>query len=245
MFDFVRKHTKVMQFVLFLLIFPSFVLFGLEGYNRFKEKGEAVAKVDGARDHAGRVGRRAQAGGRAPAPADAHARRQAAGFARRRATPRWSAWCATACWPRPPTKSKLATSDQRLARELQQNELIASLRGPDGKLDMARYRQLVARAGHDARDVREPACAPTCPRARCWPASAAPASRRRRRPRLSLDAFFEKREVQVARFDAADYAGQGQADRCRARGLLQEPTRRSSRRPSRPASSTWCSTSTR
>ncbi|HMA06652.1 MAG TPA: SurA N-terminal domain-containing protein, partial [Ramlibacter sp.] len=47
MFDFVRKHTRVMQFLLFLLIFPSFVLFGLEGYNRFKEKGEAVAKVDG------------------------------------------------------------------------------------------------------------------------------------------------------------------------------------------------------
>src|SRR6187431_3382665 len=47
MFDFVRKHTRVMQFILFLLIFPSFVLFGLEGYNRFNEKGEAVAKVDG------------------------------------------------------------------------------------------------------------------------------------------------------------------------------------------------------
>ena len=45
MFDFVRKHTRVMQFILFLLIFPSFVLFGLEGYNRFNEKGEAVAKV--------------------------------------------------------------------------------------------------------------------------------------------------------------------------------------------------------
>src|SRR5215204_3335776 len=47
MFDFVRKHTRVMQLLLFLLIFPSFVLFGLEGYNRFKDKGEAVAKVDG------------------------------------------------------------------------------------------------------------------------------------------------------------------------------------------------------
>ena len=47
MFEFVRKHNKIMQWVLFLLIFPSFVLFGLEGYNRYKEKGETVAKVDG------------------------------------------------------------------------------------------------------------------------------------------------------------------------------------------------------
>src|SRR3954471_14178358 len=47
MFDFVRKHTRIMQVLLFLLIFPSFVLFGLEGYNRFRERGEAVSKVDG------------------------------------------------------------------------------------------------------------------------------------------------------------------------------------------------------
>ena len=32
MFDFVRKHMKIMQFVLFLLIVPSFVLFGVQGY---------------------------------------------------------------------------------------------------------------------------------------------------------------------------------------------------------------------
>jgi peptidyl-prolyl cis-trans isomerase D len=47
MFDFVRKHTRIMQLLLFLLIFPSFVLFGVDGYNRFVEKGEAVAVVDG------------------------------------------------------------------------------------------------------------------------------------------------------------------------------------------------------
>src|SRR6478609_1036018 len=47
MFDFVRKHTKIMQLILFLLIFPSFVLVGINGYNRMNEKGAAVAKVDG------------------------------------------------------------------------------------------------------------------------------------------------------------------------------------------------------
>jgi len=47
MFDFVRKHTKIMMFVMFLLIIPSFVLFGIDGYNRFRETGEIVARVDG------------------------------------------------------------------------------------------------------------------------------------------------------------------------------------------------------
>jgi peptidyl-prolyl cis-trans isomerase D len=47
MFEFVRKHNRVMQVLLFILIVPSFLLFGLEGYNRYQEKGETVAKVDG------------------------------------------------------------------------------------------------------------------------------------------------------------------------------------------------------
>jgi peptidyl-prolyl cis-trans isomerase D len=56
-------------------------------------------------------------------------------------------WCATACWPLRLKRSNLTTSDQRLAQELQANESIASLRKPDGKLDMDRYRQLVGAQG--------------------------------------------------------------------------------------------------
>ena len=47
MFDFVRKHTKIMMFVMFLLIIPSFVLFGIDGYKQFKEKGAVVARIAG------------------------------------------------------------------------------------------------------------------------------------------------------------------------------------------------------
>ena len=32
MFDFFRKYNKIMMIVLFLLIIPSFVLFGVERY---------------------------------------------------------------------------------------------------------------------------------------------------------------------------------------------------------------------
>jgi peptidyl-prolyl cis-trans isomerase D len=48
MFDFFRKHMRVLQFVLVLLIFPSFIFFGIQGYSRFTEGSNAtVAKVDG------------------------------------------------------------------------------------------------------------------------------------------------------------------------------------------------------
>jgi peptidyl-prolyl cis-trans isomerase D len=48
MFDFFRKHMRVMQFALVLLIFPSFVFFGVQGYSSFMSGGNAaVAKVAG------------------------------------------------------------------------------------------------------------------------------------------------------------------------------------------------------
>ena len=48
MFDFVRAHTKLLQFILVLLIFPSFVVFGIQGYSRFTDPSNAtVAKVAG------------------------------------------------------------------------------------------------------------------------------------------------------------------------------------------------------
>lgn len=48
MFDFFRKHMRVMQFALVLLILPSFVFFGIQGYSRMGEGGNAtLAKVGG------------------------------------------------------------------------------------------------------------------------------------------------------------------------------------------------------
>lgn len=47
MLESIRKHSKLMQIVLFVLIFPSFVLFGIQGYSSFEGKQDAAAKVDG------------------------------------------------------------------------------------------------------------------------------------------------------------------------------------------------------
>ncbi|CAH0353506.1 SurA N-terminal domain-containing protein [Aquabacterium sp. CECT 9606] len=47
MFDFVRKHTRVMQGLLVLLIVPSFVLVGVQSYSKFMDDDGIVAKVAG------------------------------------------------------------------------------------------------------------------------------------------------------------------------------------------------------
>jgi hypothetical protein len=47
MFDFIRRHIKFLQFVLVLLIFPSFVFFGIEGYSRVHAGGAAVPAAQG------------------------------------------------------------------------------------------------------------------------------------------------------------------------------------------------------
>ena len=48
MLEFIRAHTKLLQLLLLILILPSFVVFGLQGYTGLTEGGNAtVAKVDG------------------------------------------------------------------------------------------------------------------------------------------------------------------------------------------------------
>jgi peptidyl-prolyl cis-trans isomerase D len=47
MFEFVRNNKRVLQFVLLLLIIPSFVLVGVESYQNRGDSGAGVASVDG------------------------------------------------------------------------------------------------------------------------------------------------------------------------------------------------------
>jgi peptidyl-prolyl cis-trans isomerase D len=205
MFDFVRKHTKVMQFLLFLLIFPSFVLVGINGYNRFREKGDAVAKVDGHEimqgdldnAHKQEVERMRE---QMPTLDAKLLDSPAARYATLERMVRDQVLGSAAA------KSKLTMSDQRLAQELQQNELIRALRGPDGKLDMVRYRQLVGARGMSPEmfeaSIRQDLSSRQVLAGVGGTSFATPAE-----ARAAIDAFLEKREVQVARFDTADFAG--------------------------------------
>lgn len=47
MFDSIRNHRRWLMLFLLLLVFPSFVFFGVQGYNRFMEGDRAVAHVGG------------------------------------------------------------------------------------------------------------------------------------------------------------------------------------------------------
>ncbi len=203
MFDFVRKHTKVMQFLLFLLIVPSFVLFGLQGYNRMREKGETVAKVDGHditqqdwdNAHRSEVDRIRQ---RMPNVDAKLLDSPGARYASLESLVRSRVLAAAVA------DSNLLVGDQRVARELQTNQLVTALRGPDGKLDMDRYRQLLAAQGMTPESFENQVRGDLATRqvlagvAQSAFSPAAPAN-------VALSSFFERREAQIARFSTADF----------------------------------------
>jgi peptidyl-prolyl cis-trans isomerase D len=47
MFDTVRKHQRILQFVLMLLIVPSFAFFGISSYSSFLDKETDLVKING------------------------------------------------------------------------------------------------------------------------------------------------------------------------------------------------------
>ncbi len=205
MFDFIRKHTKIMMGLLFVLIIPSFILFGVDGYNKMNEGGAVVATVDGHdikqveldaahRNEVQRV--LASTPNIDPKVLDSAEARYATleNMVRERVLAAASA------------KSHLVASDAQLARALESDPSIAALRKPDGSLDVERYRQLVGsqgmtpemfeariRADLSSRQVLAGVAATSF-----TPPAVADAT---------LDAFLQKREIQVATFKASTYAG--------------------------------------
>ncbi len=204
MFDVVRKHTKIMMSLMFLLIIPSFVLFGIDGYNRMSQASVAVARVAGKditqsewdaahKSEADRL--------RASRP-DLDAKLLDSPEARYVTLEKLIRDRVLAAASE---KSKLFTSDARLARFLQEDPTIASLRKPDGKLDMDRYRQLAASQGLTPEglenSVRQDISRQQIEAGVRMSGFATPAT-----ADVALNAFFEKRDIQVVNFLAADYA---------------------------------------
>ena len=203
MFDFIRKHTKWTMALLFLLIVPSFVLVGMDS-NRSAEKGRVVAKVDGTeitqpewdREHLKEVDRlRVSMPTVDPKLLDSPEARY--GTLERMVRDRVIAAAAD--------KLKLSTSDQHLARELQNSPEIAALRRPDGVLDMEGYRQLLGTQGLNP-ETFEANVRSDLSRRQVLAGVTGSSLVAKAAAELALDAFFEKREVQLMRFNAADYA---------------------------------------
>ena len=206
MFDFVRKHTKIMQFLLFLLIFPSFVLFGLEGYSRMREKGTVVATVNGVdilqseldNAHKIQIDRM-----RASMP-NLDAKLLDSSIAKQATLDRL---VRERLLQVAAQKMHLSVSDQRLANELQQNPSIAGLRRPDGSLDLESYRQLLGTQGFTPESFEAQVRADLSSRqvmaglgitSFATPALAD----------VTLNAFYEKRQIQLAKFAPSDFTSQ-------------------------------------
>jgi len=210
MFDFVRTHKKIMQFLLVLLIFPAFALVGIDGYNKFIDKGVVVATVDGVditqpewdNAHRAEVERfRAQAPGIDPKLLESEQARY--GTLERIVRDRVLAAAAR--------QQLLSASDQRVAEELLQNPTIASLRKPDGSVDKDRYRQLLSAQGLTPEMFESNVRADLAAR-QVVAALGSSSLVGQTLANVTLDAFYEKREVQVARFLAADQLAKIKAD---------------------------------
>jgi peptidyl-prolyl cis-trans isomerase D len=201
MFDFVRTHTRLFQFLLLLVIFPSFVLVGISGYNRFTDSANATvatvaghnitrAEFDAA--HRTQVERiRRQAPGVDVKLFDTPQLREQVleGLIRERVLDEAA------------RKLNLGVSDQRLVQLMRTDPQLASVRKPNGDLDRDLYLQALAAAGispvqFEASYTRRQVIDGVTGSAFAPAAVAATA----------LDAFFQQREVQLQRFDPKDYA---------------------------------------
>jgi peptidyl-prolyl cis-trans isomerase D len=204
MFEFVRKHTKVMMFLMFLMIIPAFVLVGVDGFKSIKAGGDAVATV----------------GSHSITQGEWDAAHKTEVDRLRATVPNMDAKMLDSPEARYVTlerlvrdrvlseavqDSHLTTSDTRLARELQLSPAIASLRRPDGTIDIERYRQLAASQGLTPDGFEASVRSQLSQRqveAGLVSTAFSPASL----AEVSLGAFYERREVQLVRFNPADYA---------------------------------------
>lgn len=203
MFESIRKHSKIFMVLLFLLIIPSFVLVGIDS-NYFTEKSPVVASVNGQditqaewenahKIEADRV--RAQSPSVDPKLLDSPQAR----YATLERMVRDRVYAAAA------EKMHLVTSDVRLARTLQSMPAIATLKRPDGSLDAEAYRALVGAQGmtpegFEASVRRDLSLNQVMSRVvDSGVASSVEV-------RLAMDAFYQAREIQIARWKPADFA---------------------------------------
>jgi peptidyl-prolyl cis-trans isomerase D len=204
MFDSIRNNSKILMGLLFLLVIPSFVLFGMEGYSQFEDKGAVVARVDGQKitqsewdaAHQQEVDRiRASVPNLDPKLLDSAEARYAT--LDKMVNDRLIA--------RASEKQLLVTSDQRLARYLQQDPSIAGLRGADGKLDMERYRQLAASQGMTP-EMLEASVRRDLSNQQVLAGLQASVFATQRQTDAALDAYLQRREIQLKRWTPTDFA---------------------------------------
>jgi peptidyl-prolyl cis-trans isomerase D len=203
MFDLIRKHTRVLFFFLILMVIPSFVFFGIEGYSKFRDTSAAVVAKVGGLDIT-------------QAEWDAAHRDQVERI--RRQSPQLDAKLLDSPELKAESldmlirerlmlvasdKMHLVTTDARMLRLFREEPQFAFLRQPDGSLNKA----MLQAQGMSAemfeqrlrRDISMRQVTQGVEGSVLAPAAAASAG---------LGAFFQQREIQVQRFDPAAYSAQ-------------------------------------
>ena len=203
MFDFFRNNIKFLMGLLMLLVIPAFVLFGVEGYSNLREQQDVVAQVgkteitrqewDAA--HRNEVDRLVAS---MPGVERSLLDNESSRFATldRLINERVLALAAQ--------EGLFLATDQRLARELTQDPTIASLRRPDGTLDVERYQQLLRAQGMTP-EMFEASVRSDIVRRQLIDGLTGSVLVGNKVADQALQAFFERREVQVAWFRPADF----------------------------------------
>jgi peptidyl-prolyl cis-trans isomerase D len=200
MFDFFRKYNKIVMIFLFLLIIPSFVLFGVERYQGSGGE-EKVARVDGQaitrpewdaqhRLETDRI--RQQSPNVDPTLLESDVMRYAT--LERMVRDRVLAAAAA--------KSNVTISEERLSRIFAQDAGLAAFRTPDGKFDRESFQRVTGRtpeqyeASMRAELATQQMLLGISGTAFTPPALAA----------ATINAFYDRREIQVARFSPESFA---------------------------------------
>ena len=199
MFDFFRRYNKIVLIFLFLLIIPSFVLFGVERYQGSGD--EKVARVDGNnitrpewdaqhRIESDRI--RQQSPNVDAALLESDVMRY--GTLERMVRDRVLAAAAA--------KSNVTVSEERLTRLFAQDAGLAAFRTPDGKFDRETFQRVTGRtpeqyeAAMRADLATQQVLLGISGTAFTPPALAA----------ATINAFYDRREIQVARFTPESFA---------------------------------------
>ncbi|RSZ34363.1 MULTISPECIES: SurA N-terminal domain-containing protein [unclassified Variovorax] len=200
MFDTFRKYNKVVMIFLFLLIIPSFVFFGVERYQGFG-RDEKVARIEGHditkpewdQQHRIETDRiRQQSPNVDPTLLESDALRYAT--LERMLRDRVLAAAAA--------KANMTVSEDRLSRTFAQDPGLASFRTPDGKFDRETFQRVTGRTPEQYEaSVRSDMATQQVLLGISNSAFTPPAL-----AATTVNAFYDTREIQVARFSPESFA---------------------------------------
>ena len=206
MFDFIRNHKKIMQILLIILIFPSFVLFGIDGYKRFNGQGQVVATVDSIdifqeewdKAHQAEISRlRASMPNIDVSMFDTPAIKY--GVLERLIQSR--------VLEASVRKLNIKISDDKVAQAISEMDVLASAKNADGSLDLEKYKQLLATQGMSPEifegRMRSDIAVKQVINGVTQSSVFLPAQMD-----TALDAYSQQREIQVAIFSGSDYIDQ-------------------------------------